>query len=285
MTVITDIVASEGKYSALCSVGHPQLIVIMLDLSVSMVDPIGNIQKIEKACDVINRFVIELVDQNFCGEFVRNRYFISILGYCKECEELSSGYLNEYYEHPLRIEDCKGLVSDGNGSILEVPYKKLCFVEAKTQSEGSDLTCAINYACSIVSSWIKDKMNCPAPIVINISDGINTLNIDASILEENVNSLKNMSSFDGPPLFYSLIINQDFVISILDSNNKETDSVPLYKVCSFVPNNHCERVYSAYDYTLYDEVHSPLKGITTNPKEMFAIINASSHYCQKLFDL
>lgn len=62
---------------------------------------------------VINRVINTIIKKNFNKDKPGNRCFITVLGYGLEVKELCSGYLEELYTNPLRIEEAIRKVSDG----------------------------------------------------------------------------------------------------------------------------------------------------------------------------
>ena len=147
----------------------PRLLIILIDQSGSMLSPYsGNESRTVFASKVINRVINEIIQKNF----TKNRCFISVIGYNHNVKELCSGYLTELYNNPLRIETIKKKISDGAGGLVEQEIKMPIWIEPITQDGATNMKGAFLMAKQLVEKWMQDKPQNPAPVIINISDGI-----------------------------------------------------------------------------------------------------------------
>ena len=278
MTKLRDIPAMTGNYQLNCSVRTPQLIVFLLDRGRTMADSFQGKTKIEIACRTINRLIDRLGRANVDKDTIKNRYHIIVLGYGEDYLELCSGYLNDLFDNPLRIEETMRDFADGAGGLITVPVRSFVFVDTAAQKIESNLLTAIMFAKAYIEAWLSDKNESPAPIVVNVSDGDN---LDVSLIDKvssSLDSLRALPSLDGPSLFYSMLIGSDVDISVLDKNNLNEHRALLQDLVSSVPNNHCQCIYFSYNPEEYDSIHSPLIGLTTHENELYSIINASAGF-------
>lgn len=278
MTVLKDILEMIGNYHLTCSERTPQLIVFLLDRGRNMAESFQDETKMEIGCRTINRLITRLTISNINGQSIRNRYHISVLSYGEDYLELCSGTLSDLFDNPLRIEEKMLEVADGAGGFVTVPVRSAIFVDAEAQKSESNLPVAILFAKSYIEKWLYDKNDTPAPIVVNVSDGsISGVSFFDNV-SNSIQTLRTLSSFDGLPLFYSMIIGSDVDISVLDKISSTCHRTPMQELVSNVPNNHCRCIYFSYNPQDYDSGHSPLNGITTSENELYSIINASAGF-------
>ena len=108
----------------------PGLLIILVDQSGSMMnDYIDGDSRTVFSAKVINRVINTIIKKNFNKDKPRNRCFITVLGYGLEVKELCSGYLEELYTNPLRIEEAIRKVSDGDGGLVEKKVKRPVWIE------------------------------------------------------------------------------------------------------------------------------------------------------------
>lgn len=232
-------------YEMQWSSATPGLLIILMDQSGSMLSKYdGNDSKTVFAAKAVNRVIDTIIQKNFDGESPKNRCFISIIGYNHDVKELNSGYLKELDSNPLRVETLKKKESDGAGGIIEVDYPMPIWVEPITEDGATNMKGAFEMAKAIIEKWMQDKPNNPAPVIINISDGVPYYDgKDVSeCMEETISvaqSIMNLSVADGNVLIFNALIraagrNQVFPNSLEECTSDESKF--LFKISSVVPD-------------------------------------------------
>src|SRR5204863_5316024 len=122
---------------------------------------------------VVNRTINELIASNASGETVKNRVFISLIGYggsgASGVRDLRSEYLSKYADEPKRIAQTNQEVPDGKGGKIRVKEAMPIFLEPE-HSGWTPMGSAFDLAKKLVQGWIEKKENHPVPVIINISD-------------------------------------------------------------------------------------------------------------------
>ena len=192
----------------------PGLLVILLDQSGSMIDGYdGKDSKTQFASKAVNRVINTIIQKNFDGESPKNRCFISVIGYDNNVHELCSGYLKDLDAKPLRIDEVIKKQSDGAGGVVEIPYKMPVWVEPITKDGATNMKGAFEMAKALVEKWVADKPGHPAPVIINISDGVpyyDNKEVD-DCMEETTNVVKEIMSVDsgdGGVLVFNALISE-----------------------------------------------------------------------------
>lgn len=222
----------------------PGLLIILVDQSGSMLSPYeGNDSKTVFATKAVNRVIDTIIQKNFDGESPKNRCFITVIGYNHDVKKLCSGYLKDLDANPLRVDTIKKKESDGAGGIITVDYPMPVWVEPITKDGATNMKGAFEMAKAIIEQWIKDKPNNPAPVIINISDGVPYYDGKAvdECMAETINVAKdimNHSVSDGNVLIFNAMISaagkrQEFPTSLSECTSNESRF--LFEISSEVP--------------------------------------------------
>ena len=151
----------------------PGLLIILLDQSGSMLEQYeGKDSRTVFASRAVNRVIDNIVQKNFDGAEPKNRCFISVIGYNHNVKELCSGWLKDIAANPLRYENLKKKMSDGAGGIVEVDIQQPVWVEPINADGATNMLGALQLAKELAQKWIADNPQNPAPVIINISDGV-----------------------------------------------------------------------------------------------------------------
>ena len=151
----------------------PGLRIIMVDQSGSMtLDYADGDSRSEFAAKAVNRVINTLIQKNFDGKAPKDRCYVAVIGYDIEVKKLVSGYLSDLEKSPIRIANVKKKVPDGEGGFVENVVKMPIWIEPIYEDKLTNMMGAFEMAKEIVSQWIKDKPNNPAPVIINITDGL-----------------------------------------------------------------------------------------------------------------
>jgi hypothetical protein len=132
----------------------------------------GDEQQAINIAHIVNRTIDRIIQTNCDGPIPKDRCFISVIGYNHNVKELCSGWLKELDENPLRYEIFKRKFPDGAGGIIEIEVKQPVWVEPITQDGATNMLGALSLARDLAEEWITYNPDGPAPIIINISDGV-----------------------------------------------------------------------------------------------------------------
>lgn len=220
----------------------PGLLVIMVDQSGSMtLDYEGGETRSEFASKAVNRVINTLIQKNFDGKAPKDRCYVAVIGYDAEVKVLASGFLKELESSPKRIANVTKKVSNGEGGVIEVDTKMPIWIEPIYEDSCTNMMGAFAVVNDLVANWIKDKPNYPAPVVINISDG---LPYDGREIEECmhetiniVNKLKEQSTSDGKVQIFNAMIGEGNKV-VFPKSTTELYSVEaqfLYEISTEIP--------------------------------------------------
>lgn len=232
-------------YEMQWSSATPGLLIILMDQSGSMLNQYdGNESKTAVAARAVNKVIDTIIDKNYHEDKPKNRCFISVIGYNHDVKELVSGKLADLDANPLRVDTVMKRQPDNAGGIIEVPYRMPIWVEPITQDGATNMKGAFEMAKALIEKWIQDNPNNPAPVIINISDGVPYYDgKDVSeCMRETINTAKdimNISVADGNVLVFNALIreagrNQMFPVSKEECVNEESKF--LYDISSIVPD-------------------------------------------------
>lgn len=151
----------------------PGLLIILLDQSGSMLQQYeGSDSRTVFASRAVNRVIDNIIQKNFDGDAPKNRCFICVIGYNHNVKELCSGWLKDLDSNPLRYENLKKKTPDGAGGIVEVDVQQPVWVEPIKEDGATNMLGALQLAKETAQGWIEENPQYPAPVIINISDGI-----------------------------------------------------------------------------------------------------------------
>ena len=229
----------------------PGLLVILVDQSGSMMkEYVDGDSRTVFSAKVINRVINTIIKKNFNRDKPKNRCFISVIGYGYEVKELCSGFLEDLYNNPIRVENRTQKVSDGNGGLVDVAVNQPIWVEPITEDRWTNMRDGFKMAKQLVEDWIVDKPECPAPVIINISDGepyYDHLDTATCIREttEVAKQIMNLSNEDGNVLIFNAEIG-DGGHKIITPSSEEEVAVAgepakfLYEISSVIPRGYMD---------------------------------------------
>ena len=268
----------------------PGLLIILIDQSGSMLSPYsGNETRTVFASKVINRVINEIIQKNFNGDKPKNRCFISVIGYNHNVKELCSGYLTDLYNNPLRIETVKKKVPDGAGGLVEQEIKMPVWIEPITQDGATNMKGAFLMAKQLVEKWIQDKPQNPAPVIINISDGIPYYEgkNPHTCMQETIQvaqEVMNLSCEDGNVLVFNAHIDNNGNQTIKCPSGKEEvkdageGAEFLFEITSVIPEGYKDAA-SKNDLTIQAGAHGCI--FAANEIDLINLINFGSSKGQK----
>lgn len=191
-------------YSAEISRLNPTCFLFLVDHSTSMQNPImgvaGNPRKSEFVADALNKVIQSLVVSASKDMEIRRYYQVGVIGYGFEVKSALGGelaendlaWIDDIYEHPLRIEDRIKKESDGVGGFIEVTTKFPVWVDPMSRGQ-TPMCSALNKAYEILNTWVEEHPQSYPPTLINLTDG-EANDGDARVPAE---MIKSLSTEDG----------------------------------------------------------------------------------------
>ena len=248
--------ANEKQWSS----ATPGLLIIMIDQSGSMLLPCnGTDSRTVCASRAVNRIIETIIEKNFDGRAPKNRCFITVIGYNHLVKTLASGYLKELDENPIRVENVKQKISDGAGGILSIDKNMPIWVEPIKEDGATNMKGAFEMAKEIIEKWVSDKPHNPAPVIINISDGVpffQGLDIPECMQQtiEIVNQIKAIDTEDGKVQIFNAMIGNDpsskFPASREELNSDEAKF--LYDISTEIPASYKFAGETKFEMTIQD---------------------------------
>ncbi|GIV44074.1 MAG: hypothetical protein KatS3mg035_1197 [Bacteroidia bacterium] len=262
----------------------PGYLIFLIDQSGSMTESYSEGKsKAEFTALVINRTINEIINTNLAGDKVKNRVFISLIGYGgkggNSVEDIRSDYLSEFANNPLRIEKIKKKVSDGAGGLIDIEEDLPVFIEPVAIGS-TPMGEAFNMAKKLIEAWKNKNPNNPAPIIINISDGMPYEgNFNNQEPEKSIRVAKEIMSIntnDGPPLIFNVHIGNSGkeVMFAADINELHEEQAKfLFEISSVIPDSY-KAAALKYDFKIKDQS----RGFIANakPLDLIKFINFGS---------
>lgn len=232
-----------NHYTKQWSTATPGYIIFLVDQSNSMrFDLTGGKTKAIFTAEVINQTITELIASNASGESVKNRVFVSLIGYHgdNDVKDLRSNYLSEYADKPIRVEKFTEQVNDGRGGKIAMNVELPVFIEPFFEGL-TPMGTAFEFTERVIQEWIKKKPECPAPVIINISDGRPEPDDQIERTIKAANRIMQMTTDDGSPLIFNVHIQENSGGKEISFPTNEYDiqddpmAKLLYQVSSKVP--------------------------------------------------
>lgn len=228
----------------------PGLLIILLDQSGSMLEQYeGSDSRTEFASRAVNKVIDNIIQKNFDGDAPKNRCFISVIGYNHNVKELCSGWLKDLAAKPLRYENLKKEMHDGTGGIVEVDVKQPVWVEPIDSDGATNMLGAFKLAKQLAEKWIADNAENPAPVIINISDGVpyydgQNPRLCMQETTQLAKEIMNLSNADGNVLIFNAQIDDKgngSVVFPTDRNKiSQEEAQFLFDITSEVPDSYKE---------------------------------------------
>ncbi len=227
----------------------PGYIIFLVDQSGSMQEDYPEKEnKANFASLVINRTINSLILANMDGETVKDRVFISIIGYggssALAVDDIRSEYLSTFADKPLKLEKIKKKVSDGGGGLVEIEEELPIFIEPLANGL-TPMADALLFTKELIEGWLQKKPDNPAPIIINISDGLpftgDTVESEIKKSITIANDIMSINSGDGNPLIYNAHIGDSGTEHKFPSTKTELADEQaqfLFEISSPVPDSH-----------------------------------------------
>lgn len=228
----------------------PGLLIFLIDQSGSMLLPFKDSTDTRTvfATRVVNRVIDSIIQKNYNGDHAKDRCFIVAIGYSVGAKELCSGFLSSLDESPKRMETVKKKISDGAGGLVEIDKTMPIWVDPIDKDGWTDMAAAFKMAKQIIEEWVKDKPESPAPVIINVSDGVPYYNHKSSqeCAQETAaiaQEIMNIKTSDGDVLIFNAEIGEGSTQIILPNSVEEVQAGGegakfLYEISSVIPEGY-----------------------------------------------
>lgn len=175
-------------YSVQWGQKSPGLLVFLLDQSGSMSG-----ENEIKVSDAVHSAILELINNCISGTKVKNRVYITIIGYGNEDDVsiLKEGWASDF---AADLQQCK---ANGTKIIEPVSYG------------GTPMAEGFQMALDCIENWINERETAgteiPAPIVINITDGMPNSEDEATDVAQQI---MNTKTPDGNVILFNIHMNE-----------------------------------------------------------------------------
>lgn len=275
-----------ANYTKQWSTATPGYLIFLIDQSSSMDKPWTDESSFAQyTAEVINQTINELIATNAAGETVKNRVFVSLIGYGGDnsIDPIRSDYLSSYAEDPIRVEKFTKKVSDGAGGWINMEIEMPIFIEPKAVGL-TPMSGAFALAKKLIQGWIQKKNDNPVPVIINVSDGhpeAGNPQLDKVEIEQTIayaHDIMRLQTLDGYPLIFNVHIAKTgteikFPEYEFELNNNSMAEF-LFKISSEVPAVYKQ---AAKDLNL-KSIGDNAKGFISNasPETLLKFINFGS---------
>jgi hypothetical protein len=237
------------KYEKKWSSVEPGLMIFLIDQSASMREPWESKTKADLIALVINRAIWNIILQNMVGSTLKNRAYITLIGYGgkgnNSIDIINNGFLSDFADKPIRFEKNTQMVADGIGGIIEVQVETPIWLEPVANGY-TPMGGAFENAKDILSKWLNKRPDAPASIIINITDGIASNGNESDPMEEVnktisvYNDIKELKTYrDEVPLVFNVLIGGNNTKIGFPENESELGSNDiakfLFQISSVVP--------------------------------------------------
>ena len=230
-------------YEQCISSANPGLLLILIDQSDTMSEIYGDETKAEFAARTANKLINATIVSCMSGEYVRNRWYVAVIGYGENATVLFLNKLSELAQN-TNIVTTKRKISDGAGGFVEVEENMWVFVTPMSKGK-------IPMSAAIEEAYIGAKLfvehytdSCP-PVVVNITDG---KSID-SLFDSAVKKIKTLETTDGNLLLANVLIS-DSIKETYEFPNSEFSlwGNKLAELSSQAPDSYLGEIeYLGYD--------------------------------------
>ena len=239
---------NTGPNTKSWSRNHPGLIIFLIDQSYSMSEKyIPGKNKAEFVCDTINETINDIVFSCTYGNLVKDYCFISLIGYGGSSDlsidDIRSDYISEFADNPMGHETKMEKTETADGNSIELPTKYAVHLDAVAHGL-TPMADAFAFAKGLIEAWMAKKPDNPAPVIINISDGMPVTNQDdRDDIQEAIDiaeEIKQMQTTDGHPVILNAHLSNTGVETIFEVNRDnllDQHAQFLFDLSSIVPES------------------------------------------------
>ena len=208
--------------------------------------------KAEFTALVLNQQINELIITNSDGVNCKDKIIITICGYGgdNEIKILRSDPLSKYMELPLKIATIKKRQIGINGESIFLEEEMPIFVEPQANGTTPMGKCFKKVNDFLIKQYQNDSIDKPAPVIINISDGMpyegnKESNSEPELSVREAQKMQALQFLDGNPILYNVHIGDSadecsFVSEKSEIRDDDTQAQFLFSISSQVPEHHRE---------------------------------------------
>lgn len=189
------------EYQGKLTVGHPGVILLMVDQSSSMEGGVPS--KAESAAEAVNGMLYEVIAANDRGNSIADKCHIFALGYGGHVTPLLNGRPSELLKTPLRMQTVRRPQQGANGQVVDVELQMPVWLEPTAQYD-TPMAEAFTQASTLLETWVTAHPDHFPPIVINITDG-EPNNREAA--RRAAMDLRQLRTTDGAALLFNIHIS------------------------------------------------------------------------------
>lgn len=148
---------------------------------------------------LVNDSINNLIQRSYDGIRIRNRCFVTVIGYDEDINVSVSGWLQDLDKRALRFEKVKKRISDGAGAFVDtyctVPYWIDFLPRIMNEKKIIKESQAFSYAEKLIDDWIKERPYHPTPTLIHIThDCVSAVEdyADADIVVDRISEQSNI---------------------------------------------------------------------------------------------
>jgi len=273
-------------YSQALSTNNPGYVIILIDQSASMLEPLANgSAKADECARAVNRILRELGLACTSGINVKNRCDVSVLSYGAKGSVVSNGFSGCLTEKPIvamkelvcnvqRIEIVKRKVPDGAGGYVEIDDEFPIWIEPLGVGS-TPMGEAFYQAYNLVVEWTSQHPRSFPPVVINITDGQPN---DEALAQEAAVKLSKTGTQDG----YTLVLN----IHISSQSGGLAQKVELPAAMEELPDQYARFLFSISSELAPAMIERAyLIGMQPAPKARGLVYNADAESMVRLLDI
>lgn len=217
----------------------PAMIFIMIDQSASMKD----YKKSEFASDAVNKVIYEIILSCQSGKTIRDRSFVTILGYGKSIEVIRRGSTSALESNKVGTKEITEEMSNGAGGYITAKMTIPYWVKP-VHDNGTPMSEAIEVAYPMIETFVNDFPNSHPPVVINITDGVpndwEENSGSAPQTESSASKLKNLASGGFNLIFLNVHITGDggrlVLLPSREADLQDSYSKLLFRMSSELPD-------------------------------------------------
>jgi hypothetical protein len=224
------------------SSANPGLLIIMIDQSGSMSEMyFDGESKAVFAAKAVNNVVQTVIDRNFSSEKPKDRCRIAIIGYGNHAVLIREGTLSGIAASPKGVAPVNRKINSGDGEIIEITLNKPYWVEPKSEG-GTNMVGAFVEAGKLITDFIRERPNAPAPVIISISDGQPNVGGGFDEVKRTVKGITEIPIEDGAPLVFNAHIEANSFNCRFPASRQELPpnehAVFLFDISSVVPDSY-----------------------------------------------
>lgn len=212
-------------YTTLASARTPSLVLFLIDVSGSLGKELSpNLIRIDAVSHLIQRIAIRMVQRSTKGAMISPRYHVAMFAYSSQVIDLLGG-----------IKPIDELAKLG--------------VPQLTTLDKTDTARAFSWIKKLLTTELPKYAECPAPIVLHITDGGFNGNDPIPIVED----IRNMSTPDGNVLIANVYVNSSpkEATFLIDNNAHWVDAYDekLFNMSSTFPDAY-RAVYAEFGFQI-----------------------------------